>query len=320
MRMSYVVTPDGRAIDPIIVDSSGGVGFENETRKVIEDWRFEPSSDSRELAYNITDTRFTLVGQGQGSTRKFARYAKHIMKNLYAGKLPAARKVADEALRQGGWSLYESTILYLMIGRVAGAEGNDVEKLEMYRRGLAVSDEFSLRPDARRDLLESVFELEYQFGQYAAAVRTFELIKEVRDSDELVKKLSAKFDEVTAFLRQEAEIVAKATIMNPCNCEEGVPLWSYAPIRRTFSFQNVSGKVERFEARCEGQRISDDVQQGQTWTLDDSWGFCRVFVFGDDNATFDFLGHLPDNGQNSDESGKTTVARNHVLDQRSRSH
>ncbi|MBU2676976.1 MAG: energy transducer TonB [Gammaproteobacteria bacterium] len=28
VRMHFVVTPDGRAIDPIIIDSSGGAGFE----------------------------------------------------------------------------------------------------------------------------------------------------------------------------------------------------------------------------------------------------------------------------------------------------
>ena len=106
--------------------------------------------------------------------------------------------------------------------------------------------------------------------------------------------------------------------MNPCNCEQGVPLWDYAPARRTFSFANISGNVDRFEARCERFRLSGSVRPAETWTLDDDWGFCRIFVFGDDRATFDFLGHLPDNGQNSDADGKTTVARNDVLDQRNR--
>jgi hypothetical protein len=53
VQMSYVVTSEGRAIDPIITDSSGGIGFEDEVRKVTEQWRFEPTSNSRELPYNI---------------------------------------------------------------------------------------------------------------------------------------------------------------------------------------------------------------------------------------------------------------------------
>ena len=77
-------------------------------------------------------------------------------------------------------------------------------------------------------------------------------------------------------------------------CDEGQPLWHYVPARRTFSFDNLNGEVERFEARCEDARISGPVVTGKTWTLDDSWGACRVFVFGDGGATFDFLEHLKD--------------------------
>jgi hypothetical protein len=87
---------------------------------------------------------------------------------------------------------------------------------------------------------------------------------------------------------------AKATLYNPCDCDEGEPLWHYAPARRTFSFANTSGNVERFEARCEGQRISADVESDKTWTLEPVWGFCRVIVFGNDGATFEFLEHLHD--------------------------
>ena len=36
VRMHFVVAPDGRAIDPIIIDSSGGAGFETEARKALE--------------------------------------------------------------------------------------------------------------------------------------------------------------------------------------------------------------------------------------------------------------------------------------------
>ncbi|MCJ7590091.1 MAG: energy transducer TonB [Woeseiaceae bacterium] len=318
VQMSYVVTADGRAIDPIITNSSGGSSYEREVREVTGRWRFEPTDNQRELPYNIVDARFTVLGRGKGTTRKFARYAQHIMKNLHAEKPAAARGVADEALRIGGWSLYESTILWLMVGRIEGAEGDDVEKLEMYRRGLAVSDDLSLRSNARVDLLEEIFELESQFGQFAAAIRTFTALKAVRGSADAVQRLSARADEIMVLIERDPEIVAQATIMNPCDCEEGQPLWDYSPVRRTFSFANIVGNVQRFEARCEQQRISDDVRPDQTWTLGKDSGFCRILVFGDDNATFDFLEHLPDNDDNS-AANTTTVARNHVLDRRSRS-
>lgn len=316
--MSFVVTADGRAVDPIIVNSSGGGPFEAEVRAVTERWRFQPTASGAELPLNFSETRFTIRGKGKGTTRKFARYARHIMTNLHKERPEAARGVADEAVRIGGWNLYESTILWLMLGRVEGAEGDDVEKLEMYRRGLAVSDNRSLQSNARVDLLEDIFELQEQFGQYAAALQTLETLSGVRGSKDAVSRLSPQAADLLIALENDTVVAAKAALMNPCDCEEGSPLWSYSPLRRAFSFANVEGNVERFEARCERHRISDTVSAKRKWTLDDDWGQCQVFVFGDDHATFDFLGHLPDNGEKS-ASDQTAVARNHVLDKRSRS-
>jgi len=291
VRLSYVVTADGRAIDPIIVDSSGGIDFENEVRKVLQSWRFEDSVTGAELPYNIVETRFTIRGKGKGTTRKFARYSRHIMKNLQAGNVVKAREHADEAVRIGGWNLYESTILWLMLGRIEGAEGDDVGQLEMYLRALAVGNERSLQRDARLDLLEKIFNLQAGFGQYAAALQTYERLAAINGSDLVEERLAPRMAEVRALFDSQDTIAAKASIAAPCDCDEGEALWSYLPQRRAFSFANLDGNVERFEARCELQRIGGQVVTGRTWTLPEEWGACQVFVFGDHGATFDFLGH-----------------------------
>ena len=108
-------------------------------------------------------------------------------------------------------------------------------------------------------------------------------------------------------------IRAKATIANPCDCDAGEPLWSYTPVRRSFSFAEVDGNVERFEARCDNHRISADVEPNTQWSLPDEWGSCQVFVFGDDSATFDFIEHGDDEGDR--DVGPSAVASTDVLDQ-----
>ena len=113
-------------------------------------------------------------------------------------------------------------------------------------------------------------------------------------------------------------LVANAFVVNPCDCDAGVALWDYIPAHRIFSFANLNGNVERFEARCELQRLSGAVETDQQWTLEADWGFCQIFVFGDDGATFEFLEHSPGN-EDTGSADETSVARNHVLDRRSRS-
>ena len=132
-----------------------------------------------------------------------------------------------------------------------------------------------------------------------------------------VKDVLDRAAEIEQILSSTDVTRAIATIYNPCDCDAGEPHWHYVPARRTFSFANTNGTVERFEARCEGQRISGAVELDKSWTLAPEWGFCRVIVFGDDGATFDFLEHLPDD---EDESASpSSVARNYVLDKGSRS-
>ena len=79
-------------------------------------------------------------------------------------------------------------------------------------------------------------------------------------------------------------------------------MWFYEPQRRTFSFDNIEGEVTSFEARCQRQRIKGEVTSDREWELPDDWGSCQVFVFGDDGATFDFLGHMNDANDSSNEA------------------
>lgn len=313
VRLSYVVTPDGDAIDPIIVNSSGGGGFELEMRKVSATWRFEPPAGGAELPFNISNTRFEIRGGKDKATTKFLRHSNRIVNYLNKDKPERAGKEAQESLRKGGWNLYESTILWLIIGRVEGANENPAGQLEMYQRALAMSNANALTRNGRIDLLRNIFLLESSFDQYAAALRTLAALKDVQGSEEAVDRLSERAGEIKKILDEEAVISASATIANPCDCDAGEALWHYAPIRRTFSFANIDGNVERFEARCERQRISDAVATGKLWALPSEWGHCSIFVFGDDGASFDFLEHLSD-ADDSKPAGEIAVARNDVPD------
>ena len=107
-------------------------------------------------------------------------------------------------------------------------------------------------------------------------------------------------------------IAAKAVVFNPCDSDAGEPLWTYVPERRTFSFAALSGNVERFEVRCERDRLQGLVEAGKTWSLLAGASKCRVFVFGEDGAKFQFVEH--NKTESDDATGRTAVARSDVLD------
>ncbi len=314
VMMSYVVTEDGRAIDPIVLDSSGGGSFEAEARKVLPKWRFEPRE--AESPYNVVKIRSEIRRGRDAATSNFIRRTRRIVTHLYEEEYDMAREQADSAYALGGWNLYESTMLWMMLGRVEGAEGNPAGKLEMYTRAGAMGNARALKTDDRVELLEKIFLLEVHLEHRFAALATYEALKTLRGSDEAVARIEPRVETIRRTLDAEDTIAARATVFSPCDCEDGEPLWHYIPGRRTFSFDNVNGNVERFEARCERHRISGPASTGTRWTLQPDWGHCRVIVFGDDGSTFDFLEHRVA-GDNS--AADIAVARNHVLDSGNRS-
>lgn len=308
VRMHFVIGPDGAAVDPVIIDSSGGVAFEAAALDAASAWRFEASESGAEQPNNLVNIRTRIRRRADGPSSDFIRDYRDIMQQVVAENVEEARSKVDETQATGGWNLYESTMLWLLVGRVESAEGDMADKLESYRRALSMSSRRSLGDKDRVGLMGRIFAIQDEYGQYAEAMRTYRRLKNSDGSDDLAAELGPRAKEIEALLQSDEPLTANATIYNPCNCNAGKPLWYYRPARRTFSFANLNGNVERFEARCDTGRIGGDVEEAKSWTLAPEWGNCRVFVFGDDGATFDFVEHPV--------VGEDTVARNHVLDRR----
>jgi len=312
VRLNFVVGPDGEAVDPIIVDSSGGSLFEQSALAVVSAWRFQPPEAGVELANNTVEVRFEIEGERDRATRNFLRRYRGIAHDLYYTNLDKARDQVDTANDFGGWNLYESTMLALLNARLEGAEGDNVEQLEHYRRALALSNPTSLDGKDRREVLGKILTLEIETQQYGAALSTLETLRAEADSDADLAGFADTVTRLENSVNGSEPIVANGTIYNPCNCDAGDPLWTYEPIRRSFSFDELNGNVERFEARCENNRISAQVETGTKWSLPADWGSCQVFVFGDDAATFEFIEHGEDTGDN--DVGHSAVASSDVLD------
>jgi len=310
VRVNFVVTPEGNAVDPIVMDSVGGVEFEKSVRATIPRWTFEPLSETNA---NVTaDVRFEIHQGRDLATSNFMRRHRRIVRMLHNEDNEGARTWVDQAAELGGWNLYESTMLWLMIGRVEGVEGNDVGKLEAYRRAHGVNTRGAIRGEDRRELLRRTFELEMGQSQYAAAEQTLRALKREPGSQKDIEQLAELIAKLEEQLAGDDPIVARATLFNPADSEEGYPLWSYVPARRTFSFAALNGNVERFEARCARDRLEGPVEAGKTWSLPDDSGDCQVFVFGDDGASFDFVEHIE--SETVDATAGKAVAKTNGLD------
>ena len=239
VRMHIVIGPDGEAIDPIIVDSSGGQPFEDEAIKAARAWRFEASKSGVEIPNNLVNIRTRIRRGSDGPSSDFIRQYRNIMRQIVGEQVEAARSLVEATTERGGWNLYESTLLWLLIGRVEAAEGDRIDQLEAYRRALSISTARSLGEKDRLGLLGRIFTLQDGAGHYADAARTFARLKKMDEDSELAAELAPRAAEIEALLQSGETLTASATIYNPCDCGAGQPLWYYRPTRRTFSFANL---------------------------------------------------------------------------------
>ena len=286
VRINFIVSDDGRAIDPIIVDSVGGEPFETAALQTLNDWRFEPAASGEEIGNNQIDMRFEIYRGRELATSNFMRRYRRIVTHLFNEETTEARYQTNQAVELGGWNLYESVMLNLMVGRVEGQEGDLAEKLEFYRRALGVASNAALNGKDRRDVLSRIFEAEHSLGQYGSALQTAEALAAERASK---SALQARIDEIKSRIANESRIVAKCQLAAACDCASGRALSVYQPARQQFSFANLEGEVRNFEIRCDASRTGAPVETGRTYSLPADGENCSVYVFGDDGARFDLI-------------------------------
>ncbi len=287
VRVNFVVTPEGRTTDAIVVDSVGGAAFEEAALDAVGDWVFEPGD--AEITRNVVDMRFELRRGREAATSNFLRRYRRIMTHVLEEEMDHAREQVDAAVQLGGWNLYEEAMLALMIGRVEGLENDPAAKLEYYLRAISLASQRALDGADRRDALSRVFEIQHYYGQYGSARLTLAALNSLPRGERTAENLTPKVDEIETALNDDAPITVQGRLYTPCDCEEGQTLWYYQPARSEFSFANLSGNVESFEARCEASRISGNVEDGGQWTLPEAPARCEIFVFGADGATFEIL-------------------------------
>jgi hypothetical protein len=86
----------------------------------------------------------------------------------------------------------------------------------------------------------------------------------------------------------------------------------YRPAGRDFSFAEVNGNVESFEARGDNHRLSAQVANGTRWSLLAEWDSCRILVLGDNAASFEFIEYR--DGAGGEDVGGDALASSNVVD------
>ena len=293
VQLSYVVTTDGKAIDPVIEDSSGNRRFERAALRAVNGWMFEPATwDGKVVEQCHTNSMITFAIEPTpiGASRKFVRRYKSILEKINEGDTAEAVKLIDETFDSWEITVYEVSRLWTLNGIYAEETGQRSLQLSSYRKAAANSGAW-IEKDVYKSLLSGIVALELYFGQYSAAFDTYDTLldagakaEEYADLSEVVRSIREKF-------AGRNPLAIPANLSADRQCDDCSADWQYRLMRRKFSIANLDGALDKLELRCDWKRVTDAAREGVDWDIPDSWGDCRLIIFGDEGSTFDLIEH-----------------------------
>ena len=293
VELNYVVTKEGKVVDPVVEASSGSLAFERAAIKTVKRWRYEPALlDGEPIQQSKTKVRisFALEGAETGVSRRFHRTYRKIDETLERGEIDSATLQLEEAFQLKGLTLGELSWLWALRARIAGIQGDREQQLIAVRRALAVASDF-IPDNLRSGLLTTQVVLEIQENNFAAALDAYSTLKAVEGAD--TSKLDPVVDKIHALVGSDRPLGVAAEIGGDRSCETCASQWRYRPMRRAIEITEIDGTLGNLELRCEWQRYVDEAREDVAWEIPASWGECSVVVHGEAGATFKLV-ELPD--------------------------
>lgn len=287
--LSFVIRADGTVGDPVVEDSSGIPELEKAALKAVARSRYSPATVGGKPVEQCAATmryQFVIRNLPRGARRAFIAEFERAQAALKAGDLATARAVADELAERHTTNLYEGARSWVLEAQLRDAGGDKPGAMEAIERALSYGEK-QLEPVLYRELLVRAFWLAVELQRWSRA-----LVMEQRlvasagpdggaPADGKVVQAAA---EVRAAIAGDRVLGFPGTIGYRSGCAEGRPNWQHELLRREFAFDSVDGKVDDFELRCDWRRIRGSVNTEQAWKVPENWGWCQLFVFGEEGA------------------------------------
>jgi hypothetical protein len=251
-------------------------------------WTYDPSTrDGAQVEQCHTRTRLTfeLSGGKPRARRSFIKRWKKVGALIDVGDYDGAAELVDEIRERGEWNLYEYSRLNYLEALIAQGRGDQAGQLAALHHMVGNTGQFVGR-DMYLRVLPVILQLELGLSRYSAALETYGRMQEypelLEDSPDLEQTIVGLQDMIAgdAVLSVPGELTRVG---------EDDGRWSYAPLRREFAFAEVAGELGEIELRCDWSHYRDQWRPDISWRIPESWGKCRLYVFGDEGATFKYI-------------------------------
>ncbi|MBA6390727.1 energy transducer TonB [Colwellia sp. BRX10-3] len=287
-RFSFIIEKDGSVSNVITKETSGSEDITLAAKKAVMQWKYQPAMEDGEpiqQCANSVQLSFKMNKQknsATGATRRFQHLYSKTKAALAENNYVEAKELLNKFKKIKHMHLSENNFLQLLSAQYASEIGDPALQLSHLNK---IS--FSAEPESHQQvlsILKQKFILEIKLNQLKPAYNTFKRLEKIAADEPYLADYQALIKRVDEFVNSDKELVITADIRQD-------DYWYYALVRNEFTLTNITGKLTKMDIRCANKRHVYTIENNNTWKLPDAWQQCNVYIFGQNNTTFNLIEH-----------------------------
>jgi TonB family protein len=285
-QFSFIIEKDGSVSNVINTESSGSKDLTSAAKKAILKWQYEPAMENGkpvQQCVNSVQMDFRMSKNGTKTvTRRFKALYTKTNNALEQKDYVKVEEYLASFSKIKYMHMSENNFLQLLHAQYAKVKGDEALQLShLYKVRFSSKGEDS---EQTLSVLEQRFILEVKLNRLKQAYKTFKAIEKTPSAKPYLERYQTIIKQVDEYINSEKDFMVNADIRSN-------NYWHYALARNEFTLTNIDGKLSKMDIRCANKRHVYSIENNNTWTIPESWQQCNVFIFGDDDTTFNLVEH-----------------------------
>ena len=285
-RFSFIIEKDGSVSNIISTENSGSKDITLAAKKALMKWQYEPAMENGkpiQQCVNSVQMDFRMGKNGAtGATKRFRSLFLKAQNALAEKDFAQVDEYIGRLKKNKYMHMSENNYLQLLLAEYARILGNDSEQLShLYKIQYAFDNNNSKEV---LSVLQQRFALEVKLNRLKSAYKTFESIEKNKLAAPFIEKYKSVVQQIDDLIGSNENIVINADMRTN-------DYWQYPLVRNEFSLTNIEGNLSKMDIRCANKRHMYTIEEDNTWTIPESWQHCNLFIYGENNASFQVVEH-----------------------------
>jgi TonB family protein len=286
--VSYVVGKDGWVTDVVVEDASGPPELAAAATAAVARWRYEPATLNGEpTEESHAGVLFPFAVGTSRSSRSFVKKYRRVMSTREKGDLEEAEQMTRELAADPELDLPEvasTEILLSLLSRDRDDERGELRHLERAHvgQGAYIDDA------AEESLLFRMFALQVELSDYAEALSTYDALVEARGRKRMPEAVEKVAGEIRELSENGRDFGVAAVLGEADPAFGGRGRFDHLLLRRLVGFvsDSLEDDVDEYDLRCDFHRVKGKPRVNRAIRIPETWGNCRVYVYGDPGSEF----------------------------------